>query len=350
MNIEATPFGSTRDGREVMLYTLVNDRGMEVGILTYGGVITNVVVPDAAGTPGDVVLGFDNLADYTTKSPFFGCITGRVANRIAKARFTLDGVEYQLAQNNGENHLHGGRVGFDKIVWDAEPFSTDASVGVRLAYVSPDGDEGYPGALDTTVTYTLTNDNALRIDYEATTDAPTVVNLTNHTYFNLAEGGSNGEHLVVLDADKFTPIDGTLIPTGELRDVTGTPHDFRTPTAIGARIEQDDEQLKFGGGYDHNWIVRGTPGELRRAARVEEPTTGRVLEVYTTQPGVQLYTGNMMPTVTGKGGQEYSWRTGFCLETQHFPDAPNQPNFPSIVLRPGERFHETTVFKFDVAG
>ena len=348
MNVESTPFGTTRSGQAVTQYTLTNDAGMEVGVLDYGGIITKIIVPAADGTPGDVVLGFDNLADYQAKSPFFGCITGRVANRLAQARFTLDGTEYQLARNDGQNHLHGGPVGFDKVMWDAEPFTADDGVGVKLHYLSPDGDQGFPGALDTTVTYTLSNDNALRVDYAATTDAPTILNLTNHTYFNLAGGGNVGEHVVELDADAFTPVDSTLIPNGELRDVTGTPHDFRTPTAIGARIDQDDEQLKLGGGYDHNWVVRGTPGELRRAARVEAPSTGRVLEVYTTQPGVQLYTGNMMPTVTGKGGQEYTRRTGFCLETQHFPDAPNQPTFPSIVLRPGEQFHETTVFKFDV--
>lgn len=348
MNVESTPFGTTRGGREVTLYTLTNDNGMKVGVLNYGGIITEIIVPAADGTPGDVVLGFDTLADYETKSPFFGCITGRVANRIAQGRFTLDGQAYQLAQNNGENHLHGGLVGFDKVVWDAEPFSADGAVGVRLRYLSPDGDQGYPGALDTSVTYTLTNENALRIDYEAVTDAATILNLTNHTYFNLAGGGNIGGHIMRLDAAAFTPVDGTLIPTGELRSVEGTPHDFRTPTAIGARIENDDEQLKLGGGYDHNWVVMGEPGTLRPAARVEEPTTGRTLEVYTTQPGVQLYTGNMMPDVTGKGGQEYTRRTGFCLETQHFPDAPNQPNFPSIVLRPGEHFHETTVFQFGV--
>ncbi|MEZ4581476.1 MAG: aldose epimerase family protein [Caldilineaceae bacterium] len=271
-----------------------------------------------------------------------------MANRLAQARFTLDGTEYQLARNDGQNHLHGGPVGFDKVMWDAEPFTADDGVGVKLHYLSPDGDQGFPGALDTTVTYTLSNDNALRVDYAATTGAPTILNLPTTPISNLAGGGNVGEHVVQLGADAFTPVDSTLIPNGELRDVTGTPHDFRTPTAIGARIDQDDEQLKLGGGYDHNWVVRGTPGELRRAARVEAPSTGRVLEVYTTQPGVQLYTGNMMPTVIGKGGQEYTRRTGFCLETQHFPDAPNQPNFPSIVLRPGEQFHETTVFKFGV--
>lgn len=348
MNVESTPFGTTRNGREVTLYTLANDNGMEVGVLNYGGIITKIIVPAADGTSGDVVLGLDTLADYETKSPFFGCITGRVANRLAQGRFTLDGQTYQLAQNNGENHLHGGLVGFDKVVWDAEPFAVDGGVGVRLRYLSHDGDQGYPGALDTSVTYMLTNENSLRIDYEATTDAATILNLTNHTYFNLAGGGNIGGHVVTLDAAAFTPVDGTLIPTGELRSVEGTPHDFRTPTAIGVRIEEDDEQLKLGGGYDHNWVVLGEPGTLRRAARVEEPTTGRVLEVYTTQPGVQLYTGNMMPDITGKGGQEYTRRTGFCLETQHFPDAPNQPNFPSIVLRPGEHFHETTVFQFGV--
>jgi len=348
MNIEQRLFGQTHDGADVSAYTLVSDSGIQVTILNYGGTIISLLAPDRNGQMGDIVLGFDNLDDYLSRSPFFGCIAGRFANRIANATFDLDGVPYKLAQNDGKNHLHGGVVGFDKVVWAAETVATGSSASLILTHLSPDGDEGYPGNLSARVVYTLNPEGDLRIDYNATTDQKTVLNLTNHSYFNLAGGGDILDHQIMLNADSFTPIDGTLIPIGLLRDVTGTPMDFCEPNRIGERIEQDDDQLRFGGGYDHNWVVRGEAGQLRPAARVTEPTSGRFLEVETTQPGIQFYAGNMMPDLIGKGGRSYSRRTGLCLETQHFPDSPNQPNFPSVVLEPGQEYGETTVFKFGV--
>ena len=351
MNIHKQLFGATQSGTPVDLYTLTNDQGVQVKITNYGGIIVSLRTPDRSGKLDDIVLGFDTLAEYLGPHPFFGVLVGRYANRIAEGKFTLKGKQYALAQNAGGNHLHGGNKGFDKAVWEAAPRGLPASVGdevsLHLTYLSKDGEEGYPGNLTVEVTYTLTNDNELRIDYAAITDQATILNLTNHSYFNLAGGGDNLGHVMMLNADQFTPVNDKVIPTGELRSVAGTPLDFRQPTPIGARIEQDDEQLRFGGGYDHNWVVNGTPGDLRPAARVTEPSTGRVLEVFTTQPGIQFYSGNMMPpTITGRGGQVYPWRGALCLETQHFPDSPNQPNFPSTVLEPGERFHEVTVFKF----
>lgn len=345
MKITQQPFGSTKPGTLVDLYTLSNDHGVTAAITNYGGILVSLHAPDRNGESGDIVLGFDNLDDYLTRSPYFGCITGRFANRIAGGKFQLQGKEYQLAQNNGQHHLHGGLVGFDKVVWSAEPFSHPDSVGVVLSYLSPDGEEGYPGNLSVTVTYTLTNDNALRIDYTATTDQPTILNLTNHTYFNLKGEGTILDHELMLNADRFTPVDSTAIPLGELRPVEGTPLDFRQFTRIGARIGQDDEQLRNGQGYDHNWVINGTPGELRLAAAVREASSGRTLEVHTTQPGVQFYSGNLMPeSLPGKQGKVYPRRGGLCLETQHFPDSPNQPTFPSVVLEPGQEFNETTVF------
>jgi aldose 1-epimerase len=347
MNVRQQPFGAARAGAMVELYTLSNDHGVTAAIASYGGTIINLITPDRAGRPGDITLGFDSLDDYLTRSPFFGCIAGRYANRIALGKFTLKGKSYQLAQNNGRNHLHGGLVGFDKVVWAAEPFSSPEGVGVKLSYLSPDGEEGYPGALSTTVTYTLANDNSLTLDYTATTDQTTILNLTNHAYFNLAGQGDILNHELMLNADRFTVVDAEAIPTGELRSVTSTPFDFRTPTRIGARIDQDDEQIRFGLGYDHNWVVNGTPGELRLAALLRDPGSGRTLEVRTTQPGIQFYSGNLMPdTLLGKGGQVYHKRYGLCLETQHFPDSPNQPSFPSVVLEPGDSYHEVTVFAF----
>ena len=347
MNIHKKFYGAVQSGTPVDLYTLTNDHGVEVKITNYGGIVVSVRTPDRNGKFDDIVLGFDTLEEYLGPHPFFGVLVGRYANRIAHGKFTLKGKEYALAKNVDENHLHGGVKGFDKVVWEAESASVSDEVSLRLTYLSKDGEEGYPGNLTAEVVYTLTNDNELRIDYAATTDQTTVLNLTNHSYFNLAGQGDNLNHVMMINADRFTPIDGTLIPTGELRSVEGTPLDFRQPTPIGARIEQEDDQLRFGGGYDHNWVINGTPGELRLAARVTEPSTGRVLEVHTTQPGMQFYSGNMMPeTITGRGGQVYPWRGALCLETQHFPDSPNQPNFPSTVLEPGERFHEVTVFKF----
>jgi len=349
MQLQQQPFGVVHSGTYADLFILENNHGVRVGLTNYGGIITTLHTPDRHGQPGDIVLGYDKLEEYRALNPFFGCLVGRYANRIAHAQFTLLGKTYTLAQNNGQNHLHGGRVGFDKVTWAAEPFSGPDGVGVKLSYTSVDGEEGYPGTLHVTVTYTLDNANALRLDYHATTDQTTVINLTNHTYFNLAGRGSILDHLMQLHADTFTPVGASLIPTGELRPVAGTPFDFRTPTAIGARIAQDDEQLRFGGGYDLNWVVNGDAGNLRPAAFVQEATSGRTLTVLTTQPGIQFYSGNMLPNITGKGGQAYTKRSGFCLETQHFPDTPNQPTFPSAVLAPGQTYAESTVFQFGVA-
>jgi aldose 1-epimerase len=349
MNLKQQPFGAAKAGAMVDLYTLSNDQGLTITITNYGGIITSLQAPDRQGTMGDVVLGYDTLDEYLERSPYFGCITGRYANRIAQGRFTLKGKAYQLAQNNGANHLHGGLIGFDKVVWTAEPFAGPDGAGLKLSYLSNDGEEGYPGNLSVTVTYTMTDNNALRIDCEATTDQATVLNLTNHTYFNLAGQGDILDHVLMLNADRFTPVDETAIPYGELRSVAGTPFDFRQPVRIGERIEQDDEQLRFGQGYDHNWVVNGAPGELRLAALLTEPASGRTLEVYTTQPGVQFYSGNLLPSVQGKGGRQYTRRSGLCLETQHFPDSPNQPTFPTTVLEPGQQYEETTIFIFGVA-
>lgn len=350
MNIHKQPFGQSNQ-QPVDLYTLTNDHGITTQITNYGGTIVTLHTPDRNGRLGDIVLGFDTLAEYQTRSPFFGCIAGRYANRLANAQFTLDGVTYPLAANNGPNHLHGGLRGFDKVVWQAETAQRDGAVALQLRYRSPDGEEGYPGNLDVTLTYTLTNGNELRIDYRATTDKPTILNLTNHTYFNLAGQGKILDHLMMIDADRFTPVNATLIPTGDLPSVAGTPFDFRTATAIGARIAQDHEQLRYGGGYDHNWVLNRPEEGLRPVITVTESTSGRRLTVATSQPGVQFYTGNMMPdALPGKGGQVYTKRSGFCLETQHFPDSPNQPHFPSTVLRPGEQYQETTVFTFSIVG
>lgn len=336
---ESSPFGATEEGQTVQLYTLTNAQGMRVAITNYGGIVTSLWVPDRDGSLGDVVLGYDRLEDYLEASPYFGAIVGRYGNRIANGRFTLDDADYSLAVNNGANHLHGGIKGFDKVVWDAEPFVGQDEVGLLLNYTSVDGEEGYPGNLTVAVTYALTNENELRVEYLMTADQATVANVTHHGYFNLA-GHASGDilgHEVMLDADRFTPVDEGLIPTGELRDVTGTPMDFRTPIAIGERIDDEYEQIGFGAGYDHNWVLNGGAGALRLAARVTEPTTGRVMEVRTTEPGVQFYTGNFLDgSNIGKGGVTYARRNGFCLETQHFPDSPNQPEFPSTVLRPGQ--------------
>lgn len=352
MKISRESFGVMPDQQAVDRYTLQSDAQdglpVVVKILTYGGVIQSVRVPDRTGQLGDIVLGFDDLDAYRTRSPFFGCIAGRYANRIAEGRFRLDAVEYTLARNNGPNHLHGGLRGFDKVVWQAETVQGEEEVAVRLTYVSAAGEEGYPGQLTTVVTYTLNRQGELRIDYAATTDQPTILNLTNHTYFNLAGGGAVLDHLVTIDADRYTPVNATLIPTGELATVAGTPFDFRTPTAIGARINSEHEQLRYGGGYDHNWVLNGAG--LHPAITVTEATSGRRLAVATTQPGVQFYTGNMMPdTLAGKDGVQYTKRTGFCLETQHFPDSPNHPHFPTTILRPGEQYQESTVFQFGLA-
>lgn len=350
MKIAKDVFGTLDAGTEVTLYTLVNARGMTARITPYGGTIVSLTAPDRDGKMGDVVLGFDTLEAYLERSPFFGCLVGRYANRLAHAAFTLEGAKIQLEKNDGENALHGGREGFDKRVWNASARETSHGPALELSLVSPNGDQGYPGSLSVNVVYTLTDQGALRIDYTAWTDKTTVVNLTNHSYFNLSAGAAPTvlDHELMLNADAFTPVDGTLIPTGELRPVAGTPLDFREPTPIGARIDADDAQLAYGGGYDHNWVINGQPGTLRVAARVTEPLTGRVMEVLTTEPGVQVYTANMMPPIEGKGGAVYQRRGAICLETQHFPDSPNKPEFPTTVLRPGETFRSTTVYRFAV--
>lgn len=348
--ITSAPFGTTKDGKAVNVYTLRNANGVEARIINYGGIVLSIKVPDRNGQMGDVVLGYDTLAEYEKESPYFGCLVGRYGNRIAKGRFTLNGQTYTLATNNYPNALHGGLKGFDKVVWNV----VKADVGPRgprleLNYLSKDGEEGYPGNLNVTAVYTLTDDNALQLDYTATTDKDTIVNLTQHSYFNLAGKGDILGHVVYINADKFTPVDSTLIPTGELRPVEGTPFDFRKPTPIGARVNADDEQLRFGGGYDHNWVINNPQGGLVLQARVTEPTTGRVLEVLSTEPGLQFYCGNFLDgTLKGKGGWVYQHRSGFCMEPQHFPDSPNKPNFPSVVLKPGQTYRNTIVYRFSV--
>jgi aldose 1-epimerase len=348
--VARAPYGKMPDGTPVEIFTLTNNNGVEVKAITYGGIITSLKVPDRSGRLGDVVLGFDNLEGYLTDHPFFGAIIGRFGNRIAKGQFTLDGQTYKLATNNGVNHLHGGNKGFDKVVWTGEPLS--GQLGVAFTRTSPDGEEGYPGNLKTRVTYVLTDKNELIVDYHATTDKATHVNLTQHSYFNLAGEGSGDilGHQLTINADRYTPVDDTLIPTGELAPVQGTPFDFRTPTAIGARINDPHPQIKKGPGYDHNWVLNRKGEGLQLAARVVEPKTGRTLEITTTEPGIQFYAGNFLDgKITGKGGHVYGHRTGFCLETQHFPDTPNQKNFPTTVLKPGQEYKTRTVFRFGVA-
>lgn len=350
--VERASFGTTADGVAVDVYTLRNASGLEVRVTNYGGIIVSLKTPDGGGRMADIVLGFDSLAPYEAGSPYFGSIIGRYGNRIAGGRFELDGETYTLATNNGPNHLHGGVRGFDKVVWDAEPFDNEADRGLNLRYTSAAGEEGYPGTFEATVTYTLTDAGELIVDYVATTDAATPVNLTQHSYFNLAGAGSGDilDHELMIVASAITPVDSTLIPTGEIAAVEGTPFDFRAPTPIGARIDDDDPQLRNGRGYDHNFVLDGTGAGLALAARVSDPVSGRTLDVLTTEPGVQFYTGNFLDgTITGKESRVYGHRGGFCLETQHFPDSPNQPSFPSTILRPGEEYRTRTVFVFGVA-
>ena len=350
-SVTSKPFGEIA-GKSVELYTLSNESGAKVSITNYGGTVTSIVVPDKDGEMGDVVLGFDSVAEYVEKSPYFGCITGRYANRIANGKFTLDGKDYSVATNNDPNHLHGGLKGFDKKIWKARIGNMGDSPSLVLTYTSPDGEEGYPGTLNNSVTYTWTQDNALRIRYKSTTDKPTILNLTNHSYFNLAGEGdkTNLQHRVKINAEHYNPIDETSIPTG-IAPVEGTPFDFRKPTQIGKRINEENEQLKNGKGYDHNFVLKKTDdGKLMTAAVVTEPTSGRILTVKTTEPGIQFYTGNFLDDLKGKGGKNYAHRSAFCLESQTFPDSPNQKEFPSPVLRPGETYSQVTVYHFGLKG
>jgi aldose 1-epimerase len=351
-DVTVSPFGTMPDGTTVDLVTLTNAHGLEVRAMSYGGIIVSLRTPDRNGRLDDIVLGYDSLDRYVVNnSPYMGAIIGRYGNRIAGGQFELDGQTYALATNDGPNHLHGGVRGFDKVVWTVEPRQDASGVSAIFTRVSPAGEEGYPGALTARVTYTLGDDNALTVEYRATTDAPTHVNLTQHSYFNLAGQGARDilAHELQIDADRYAPVDETLIPTGELVDVTGTPFDFRTPTAIGARIDASDVQITRGRGYDHNYVLRRTGDGLQRAARVVDPSSGRMLEIATTEPGIQFYSGNFLDgSITGKAGRAYQHRYGFCLETQHYPDTPNQPAFPSTVLRPGEEYSTTTVFRFGV--
>jgi aldose 1-epimerase len=347
MSIEKAPFGKLADGQEVDLYTLKNAAGMEVKISNYGGIVVSWTAPDKNGKFEDITHGCDSLAGYIKGVPFFGALVGRYGNRIAKGKFTLDGQEYSLPINNGQNALHGGLKGFDKRIWTVIPTDGEEP-SLKLTYLSKDGEEGYPGNLSVEVIYTLQKDNALKIDYKATTDKATVVNLTNHAYFNLSGDKDILNHDVVLNADKFLPVDATLIPTGELKSVTGTPFDFTTSHKIGERIDDStDVQIKFGGGYDHCWVLTDSTQNLKLAATVHEAKSGRFMEVYTTEPAIQFYTGNFLDgTIVGKKGTTYGRRSGLCLETQHFPDSPNKPSFPTTVLKPGETYKTTTVYKF----
>jgi aldose 1-epimerase len=349
------PFGRTADGQPAELFTLTNVHGIEVRLTNYGGIITSLKTPDRSGRFDDIVLGYDSLSGYLRNSPYFGAIVGRYGNRIARGRFTLDGTTYRLAVNNGPNSLHGGIRGFDKVVWNAEPFRNDGTEGVALEYTSPDMEEGYPGTLRARVTYTLTDDNRLIVDYQATSDKPTPVNLTQHSYWNLAGDGSRDilAHVLTINADSITPVDSTLIPTGEISPVAGTPFDFRNPMPIGARIGQrQNTQIRYGGGYDHNFVLnRGgaAADSLVHAAHVAEPSTGRTLDIFTTEPGIQVYSGNFLDgSITGTAGHIYRYRYGLALETQHYPDSPNHANFPSAILRPGQQYRTRTIFAFGV--
>ena len=349
------PFGHTADGQLAELFTLTNSHGIVVRATNYGGVITSVKTPDRSGHFDDIALGYDSLSGYLRATPYFGAIVGRYGNRIAKGQFTVDGATYHLAVNNGPNSLHGGLKGFDKVIWHAEQFQNATGVGVVLDYTSADMEEGYPGTLRTRVTYTLTNDDKLIVDYHATTDKATPLNLTQHSYWNLAGDGSRDilGHEMMINADAMTPVDTNLIPTGEIASVAGTPFDFRTPTPIGARIDQvQNTQIRFGGGYDHNFVLNRTGAAadgLVHAAHVVEPTTGRMLTISTTEPGIQFYSGNFLDgSITGKSGHIYHHRYGLALETQHFPDSPNHPSFPSTILRPGQEYRSRTVFAFGV--
>lgn len=350
-SIQVDSFGVMPTGKLVSRYILTNRSGMEMQVINYGGIITSLKVPDKDGTMEDVVLGFDSLQRYLKGNPFFGALVGRYGNRIAKGKFILDGHEYALAQNNNSNHLHGGLVGFDKVYWNIELATAGEGPALKLSYQSKDMEEGYPGNLSVDVTYTLSNDDEVKIDYRATTDKKTIINLTNHTYFNLTGGARRDilEHQAMINADKFVPVNNELIPIGGLMNVEGTPFDFRTPTAVGSRINADDPQVKNGMGYDHCWVISSAPSDsLRMAASVYEPRSGRYMQLYTTEPGVQFYTGNFLNGSAVGKGVTYNRRFGLCLETEHFPDSPNQPGFPSVELDPGEVYHTQTVYAFSV--
>ncbi len=347
--ITVSEFGVLPDGRIASLFTVQSASGMEMRVTNYGGIIVSLTAPNRDGKQEDVVLGFDSLYQYVDGSPYFGAIIGRYGNRIGKAQFSIDGESYSLAANNGENHLHGGIAGFDKVLWDATSFSEGTGHGIVFTYVSPDGEEGYPGTLSVNVTYLLTADNRVVFSYEATTDKATPVNLTQHSYFNLAGPSSDSilSQELTIPAGHFTPIDVGFIPTGKIESVEGTPFDFRTPTSIGARIDQDNEQLLNGLGYDHNFVLNDGSANLKLAARVYDPESGRIMEVTTNEPGIQFYAGNFLDgTLTGKGGHIYPYRSGFCLETQHFPDSPNKPSFPSTILMPGKLYATQTIYTF----
>jgi aldose 1-epimerase len=348
--IEKTSFGTLPNGTPVELYILRNTHGMEARLINYGGTLVSLKTPDKNGKLGDVVLGYDNLDGYLKGTSFFGAQIGRYGNRIARGKFSLNGRQYMLATNNYPNALHGGVMGFDKVIWQASPGMTSQGTTLKLQYVSKDGEEGYPGNLSVTATYLLTEDNELKLDYTATTDKDTVCNLTEHSYWNLRGSGNILDTVLEINAEKFTPVDSTLIPTGELKPVENTVFDFRKPTAIGLRINEPDEQLKFGAGYDHNFVLHKPAGELGLAARALDPTSGRVLEVLTTAPGVQFYTGNFITnTPAGKGGRGYQKNDAFCLEPQNFPDSPNHPDFPTTTLRAGETYKHSIVYRFSVS-
>ena len=347
-SISVAPFDTLSDGSPISLYTMTNGKGVTMKVMNYGGIIVSLEVPDRNGNSIDVVLGFDSLKAYEKRNPFFGALVGRYGNRIAGAKFALDGKEYDLVKNNNSNHLHGGTRGFDKAVWKIDEIPSDEGVALKLSYLSKDMEEGYPGNLNVEVIYTLTTDNTVRFDYKATTDKKTIVNLTQHTYFNFNGGKTDIlDHEMTLNADRFLPVNQGLIPTGELRPVDDTPFDFRTPVKIGERINDDDEQIRFGKGYDHCWVLNGEG--MKIAAEAYDSLSGIEMTVQTTEPGVQFYTGNFLDgTLTGKNNVVYSQRTGFCLETQHFPDSPNQPRFPSVVLNPGETYSTQTSYQFSV--
>lgn len=349
--ISSQPFGKMNDGKEVTLYTLKNKNGVEMGVINYGGIIVSIKVPDKNGLIEDITLGFDSLSPYLKDDPFFGALIGRYGNRIAKGKFTLEGTEYSLPINNGKNHLHGGPNGFYNVYWNIEPVNNSENPSLKLTYLSKNGEEGYPGNLNTEVIYTLTENNELVVKYKAETDKKSIVNLTQHAYFNLTGNCKKdiSEHELMIDADKFLPVDNTLIPTGEMKEVTNTPFDFRTPVAIGKRISENNRQLQYGIGYDHCWVFSNQADSLKKVCTLYEPVSGRIMEVLTTEPGMQFYSGNFLDgKLKGKNGVIYKHRYGLCLETQHFPDSPNQTSFPSTVLNPGETYRTITIYKFSV--